>query len=271
MERFLSQPFFVAEQFTGVPGKYVPVQESIRGFQEILEGKHDDVPESRLLHEGLDRRSRRRGRRAGSLTLRTPPPDEEERAEDHAADVSDADVRVRAHHRRRRVGAALMAHTRSSRVEVLTPEGEVFNDEVEMVSTRTVIGSIGILANHEPLLAMLDPTELRLYRSDSDIVHLAQGEGYLQIDRQPRPDPGAGGPGTGLDRRRAAVATACSRLSPTCRTPATTPNAAESPSAAVRREEGVREPSPRTSSAHALTSAAMRPFLREASERRPGA
>ena len=73
-----------------------------------------------------------------------------------------------------------MAHTKFG-VEVLTPEGEVFNEEVEMVSTRTVIGSIGILANHEPLLAMLDPTELRLYRSDSDIVSFAQGEGYLQM------------------------------------------------------------------------------------------
>jgi F-type H+-transporting ATPase subunit epsilon len=66
-------------------------------------------------------------------------------------------------------------------VEVLTPEGEVFNDEVEMVSTRTTTGSIGILANHTPLLAMLDPTELRLYKSESDIVSFAQGEGYLQV------------------------------------------------------------------------------------------
>jgi F-type H+-transporting ATPase subunit epsilon len=66
-------------------------------------------------------------------------------------------------------------------VEVLTPEGEVFNDEVEMVSTRTATGSIGILANHTPLLAMLDPTELRLYRSESEIVRYAQGEGYLQV------------------------------------------------------------------------------------------
>ena len=67
------------------------------------------------------------------------------------------------------------------RVEVLTPEGEVFKDEVEMLSTRTAVGSIGILANHQPLLAMLDPTELRLYKSDSDIVSFAQGEGYLQV------------------------------------------------------------------------------------------
>jgi F-type H+-transporting ATPase subunit epsilon len=66
-------------------------------------------------------------------------------------------------------------------VEVLTPEGEVFNEEVEMISTRTATGSIGILANHTPLLAMLDPTELRLYRSESEIVRFAQGEGYLQV------------------------------------------------------------------------------------------
>jgi F-type H+-transporting ATPase subunit epsilon len=66
-------------------------------------------------------------------------------------------------------------------VEVLTPEGRVFSEEVEMVSTRTGVGSIGILANHAPLMAMLEPTELRLYRSDSDIVRFAQGEGYMQV------------------------------------------------------------------------------------------
>jgi F-type H+-transporting ATPase subunit epsilon len=65
--------------------------------------------------------------------------------------------------------------------EVLTPEGEVFNEEVEMVSTRTSTGSIGLLANHEPLLARLEPAELRLYRSDSDIVRFAQAEGYIQM------------------------------------------------------------------------------------------
>ena len=67
------------------------------------------------------------------------------------------------------------------RAEVLTPEGRVFDDEVEMVSTRTGVGSIGILANHAPLMAILEPTELRLYKSESDIVRLAQGEGYLQV------------------------------------------------------------------------------------------
>src|ERR1700761_4319226 len=67
------------------------------------------------------------------------------------------------------------------KVEVLTPEGEVFNDEVEMVSTRTTLGSIGILANHEPLLGSLEPTELRLYTSENEIVRFAQSEGYLQV------------------------------------------------------------------------------------------
>jgi F-type H+-transporting ATPase subunit epsilon len=66
-------------------------------------------------------------------------------------------------------------------VEVLTPDGEVFSEEVEMLSTRTTVGSIGILAGHEPLLAMLEPTELRLYRSESEIVRFAQAEGYLQF------------------------------------------------------------------------------------------
>jgi F-type H+-transporting ATPase subunit epsilon len=69
----------------------------------------------------------------------------------------------------------------SFRVEVLTPEGSTFDDEVEMVSTRTEVGSIGILARHQPLLGMLEPTELRLYRSESDIVTYAQGEGYIQV------------------------------------------------------------------------------------------
>ncbi len=65
--------------------------------------------------------------------------------------------------------------------EVLTPEGKIFDDEVEMVSTRSGIGGLGILANHAPLMAMLEPTELRLYKSDSDVVSFAQGEGYLQV------------------------------------------------------------------------------------------
>jgi F-type H+-transporting ATPase subunit epsilon len=66
-------------------------------------------------------------------------------------------------------------------VEILSPEGEVWSGEVEMVSTRTSVGSIGLLAHHEPVLAMLDPVELRLYESESEVLRFAQGEGYLQV------------------------------------------------------------------------------------------
>ncbi|MHB1467650.1 MAG: ATP synthase F1 subunit epsilon [Solirubrobacteraceae bacterium] len=73
-----------------------------------------------------------------------------------------------------------MAHAKFP-VEVLTPEGEVFSEEAEMVSTRTTLGSIGLLANHEPLLGTLVPHELRIYRSEGDIVRFAAAEGYVQF------------------------------------------------------------------------------------------
>jgi F-type H+-transporting ATPase subunit epsilon len=66
-------------------------------------------------------------------------------------------------------------------VEVLTPEGEVFNGEVRQVSTRTAVGELGILANHAPLLASLEPTELRLRVSDSETKRYAQAHGWLQV------------------------------------------------------------------------------------------
>ena len=82
-----------------------------------------------------------------------------------------------------------MADENKIRVEVLTPEGQVFDGEVAMVSTRTKVGSLGILANHAPLMAMLDPTELALYESKEDglngnrenATRFAQSEGYLQV------------------------------------------------------------------------------------------
>jgi F-type H+-transporting ATPase subunit epsilon len=66
-------------------------------------------------------------------------------------------------------------------VEVLTPEGEVFNGEVRQVSTRTAVGELGVLANHTPLLASLHPTELRLHISDSETKRYAQAHGWLQV------------------------------------------------------------------------------------------
>ncbi|HEX3240158.1 MAG TPA: ATP synthase F1 subunit epsilon [Solirubrobacterales bacterium] len=65
-------------------------------------------------------------------------------------------------------------------VEILTPEGEVFDGEAKQVSTRTEVGEIGILANHTPLLAALQPTELRLI-SDGETKRYAQAHGWLQV------------------------------------------------------------------------------------------
>lgn len=74
-----------------------------------------------------------------------------------------------------------MAGESKFEVEILTPEGEVFNGEVSQVSTRTAGGEIGILANHAPLLAALRPTELRLFQGDGEPRRFAQAHGWLQV------------------------------------------------------------------------------------------
>jgi F-type H+-transporting ATPase subunit epsilon len=66
-------------------------------------------------------------------------------------------------------------------VEVLTPEGEVFNGEARQISTRTAVGEVGILANHAPLLAALQPAELRLHLSETETLRYAQAHGWLQV------------------------------------------------------------------------------------------
>ena len=202
IERFLSQPFHVATQFTGVDGAYVPIGETVRSFREILDGKHDDLPEGAFLLKGsIDdviasvsggdgkkdedegrgvRRETRTAPRSESKDDSDDEKDDDESDDDDADGKDDAGRLRRRRLRQGREGLLAVART-PFQVEVLTPEGEAFNDEVEMVSTRTSVGSIGILANHMPLLGMLDPTELRLYKSESDVIRYAQGEGFLQV------------------------------------------------------------------------------------------
>ena len=74
-----------------------------------------------------------------------------------------------------------MAEGNKLEAEVLTPEGEIFSGELQMISTRTTVGEIGILANHIPTIARLVPAELRLHKSDSDVETYAQGEGWLEV------------------------------------------------------------------------------------------
>ena len=72
IQKFLSQPFFVAEQFTGYKGKYVPIAETVRGFKEIVEGKHDEIPEQAFYLAGHDRRSASSGAKQSSSRCRFP-------------------------------------------------------------------------------------------------------------------------------------------------------------------------------------------------------
>ena len=65
--------------------------------------------------------------------------------------------------------------------EILTPEGPVFEDEVEQLSTRTVVGELGVLANHAPLMARLVPSELRLHLGGNEVRRWAQAEGWLEV------------------------------------------------------------------------------------------
>ena len=74
-----------------------------------------------------------------------------------------------------------MAGEHKLEAEVLTPEGEVFKGELQMLSTRTAVGEVGILAEHIPMVARLVPAELRLHKSDADVETYAQGEGWLEV------------------------------------------------------------------------------------------
>ena len=74
-----------------------------------------------------------------------------------------------------------MAGDKKLEAQVLTPEGSVFEGELQMVSTRTATGEVGILADHIPMVARLLPAELRLHESDSEVKTYAQGEGWLEV------------------------------------------------------------------------------------------
>ena len=74
-----------------------------------------------------------------------------------------------------------MADENKLEAQVLTPEGEVFSGELQMLSTRTSVGEVGILAEHVPMIARLVPAELRLHKSDSEVETYAQGEGWLEV------------------------------------------------------------------------------------------
>jgi len=93
LERFLSQPFHVAEQFTGTPGVYVKVEDTIRGFDEILQGKHDDLPERAFYMKGTIEEVVEEGRKARGKEDEDEDEDEArpEREDDSDEESSDSD------------------------------------------------------------------------------------------------------------------------------------------------------------------------------------
>ena len=147
IQQFLSQPFFVAEQFTGMAGKYVKLEDTIRGFDEIVEGKHDDVPEQAFRYVGTIEEALEAGRE----------------------DEGDG---VRAAH-----GSTLLC-------EIVTPERIVYTNEVEMVVAPTTTGEIGILPLHAPLVSTLAPGEVRVQdrrRTPATGSTFAVSGGYIQV------------------------------------------------------------------------------------------
>ena len=179
IERFLSQPFFVAEVFTGRPGVYVPVEETVRGFREILDGKHDDLSEGDFYMKG--------------------------NIDQVVADAREGRGRARA-------DPSLAEDRHKLEAQVMTPEREVFNGELVQLSTRTTLGEVGILARHVPMVARLVPAELRLHLDEGEVAALRAGRGLAGGVRQPRPGAGrGGGPARGPGRRRAARASRRSR------------------------------------------------------------
>ena len=78
IQRFLSQPNFVAEQFTGTPGQYVKLEDTIKGFQEILDGKHDDLPEQAFYMVGTIENAVEKARKLAGGSEAEPEPEPEE-------------------------------------------------------------------------------------------------------------------------------------------------------------------------------------------------
>ena len=143
IERFLSQPFFTAAQFTGTPGEYVKLEDTIRGFTEILDGKHDDLPEQAFYMVGTIEQVVERARQlAGDDSRRSP-----------SRSLSPSSSRR----------DAAMADHPLFPVSVVTPEGAAFEGDAEMLIVPGQSGEIGVLARHAPLVAMLKAGSTRVH------------------------------------------------------------------------------------------------------------
>jgi ATP synthase F1 epsilon subunit len=147
IQRFLSQPNFVAEQFTGTPGEYVKLEDTIAGFQEIIEGKHDELPEQAFYMVGT---------------------------------IDQAVAKARGEEPERR--EERLAERRKFDVSLVTPEGAAFEGAAEMLIVPGAAGEIGVLARHAPLVATLKAGSTRVHLSESEVQEYATGPGFFKVE-----------------------------------------------------------------------------------------
>ena len=180
IQRFLSQPFFVAEPFTGSGGQ-------VRAAR-----RHD--PRLRRDHRRQARRAARgafymvgtieeaveRGRRWAARRASAEPKDEDETGSEE-----DEEQRPSPSPRRQRRAVASEGGTHTFSLSVVTPEGSAFEGEVERLVVPGAAGEIGVLARHAPLVAMLKAGEIRI-KSDGDWQSFAAGPGYFKVQRTAR-------------------------------------------------------------------------------------
>ena len=152
VQRFLSQPFNVAEQFTGLPGKYVQLSDTIQGFKEILDGKHDEIPEGYFLN-------------AGSI-------------DDVVARYKESRQEFRAD---RKGSGYNMAERKTFRLEVISPERIFYTGDAEMVELTTTEGDIGIYADHIPLTTIVAPGVMTITEPGGVLKEAAVLEGFMEI------------------------------------------------------------------------------------------
>ena len=169
IQRFLSQPNFVAEQFTGTPGEYVKLEDTISGFREILDGKHDDLPEQAFYMVGTIDKAVEKGRRLAG---------EEPEAERETEPEPEPDSgRARARHR--------VVPDKTFSVSLVTPDGAAFEGEAVMLIVPGADGEIGVLARHAPLIATLKAGSTRVHLGEGDerVREFATGPGFFKVEQ----------------------------------------------------------------------------------------
>ena len=141
IQKFLSQPFFVAEQFTGLPGKYVPIADTVKSFKEIVDGKHDGVPEQAFYMVGTIEEA---------LAPRRWPRDKEKMKEiQRSGDISPET------HGPPVKSTEKMALPTSIQLQIVTPDKLLVNEQVDELQIPGSEGYFGVLPGHTPMLASL--------------------------------------------------------------------------------------------------------------------